>query len=424
MRKFIRFFHNAPSPWPLLFILFGTVTVILYGRGYRPDIKENALNSTGILALRSDPKGAQVYIDNQLKTATDDTINIKPGWYEVKIVKEGYIAWQKKMRVQGEVVTSADPFLFPSNPSLSPVTTVGVENPLLSPDGTKIAYVIPTQAEGNGFPQNKAGLWVYSLTDRPFGFNRDTQQVGTTTAAFDFSQANIIWSPDSNEIMADNGKQVRLYNSSRTNSFQDISANYSFILKDWQQLKDLKIKQQLGSYKPQLVDILQSSSKILSLSPDETKILYQATSSATIPQIIDPPLIGTNSTEEQRNIEADKIYVYDSKEDKNYFVLANSELPQSLTTPSPTTKPKQTTAYELQSNNFLHWFPTSRHLVLTFKGKIDIMEYDRTNWVTVYAGPLLEGFMAPWPNGSRIIIVTNLNPDASTLPNLYTVNLR
>src|SRR3990172_5310980 len=65
-----------------------------------------------------------------------------------------------------------------------------------------------------------------------------------------------------------------------------------------------------------------------------------------------------------------------------------------------------------------------RNLVLTFDCKIDIMEYDRTNWVTVYQGPFAEGFIAPWPNGSRIIILTNLNPRVSAPPNLYTVNLR
>jgi len=78
----------------------------------------------------------------------------------------------------------------------------------------------------------------------------------------------------------------------------------------------------------------------------------------------------------------------------------------------------------LNSKFNIHWFPTNRHLVLTLPGKIDIMEYDRTNWVTVYAGPFVDGFIVPWPNGSRIIVMTNLNPGVSLLPNLYTVNLR
>ena len=173
-----------------------------------------------------------------------------------------------------------------------------------------------------------------------------------------------------------------------------------------------------------------SSAKIISLSPDETKILYEATASATIPKVINPPLIGTNPTEEDRNIKPGKIYVYDSKEDRNYFVLDPKELP----TPKPTPTPKRgTTAaftltpspLPLTSPDFpLLWFPTSRHLIITLPGKIDIMEYDRTNWVTIYSGPFVDGFVAPWSNGSRIIIMTNLNGSELPLPNLYTVNLR
>ena len=144
-----------------------------------------------------------------------------------------------------------------------------------------------------------------------------------------------------------------------------------------------------------------SSAKIISFSPDESKILYEATASATIPKVIVPPLIGTNSTTEDRNIKPGKLYVYDSREDKNYFLLDKKELPGAI-----------------------HWFPTSKHLLLTLKSKIDILEYDRTNWVTIYSGPFTDNFVAPWSNGSRIIILTNLNGDALSLPNLYTVNLR
>ena len=72
----------------------------------------------------------------------------------------------------------------------------------------------------------------------------------------------------------------------------------------------------------------------------------------------------------------------------------------------------------------LSWHPTNRHLILALQGKIDVMEYDRTNWITVYSGPFMERFVAPWPNGSRLVVLTNLNATATNLPNLYTVNLR
>lgn len=422
MRKFWRRLRGFPSPLPLLFIVVGTIVVILYGRGYRPDLTDNSIKSTGLLSATSDPVGAQVYVDGQLKTATNNPINVGPGWYTVRITKEGYIPWEKRLRVQGEVVTRADAFLFPANPSLSPITNTGIENPLLSPDGTKIAYTIPASS----VESRRSGLWVYDMVDRPLGLNRDPRQLGISEVNFNFATSTLTWSPDSTQLMVNTGTQVRLYNANRTGDYQDVSASYTFILKEWNGIKTQRLNQQLATFKQGVIDIATSSAKIISLSPDETKILYEATASATIPLIIDPPQIGTNPIEEQRTIEPGKLYVYDSKEDKNYFVFDTKEIAQTASpsptprgTTRPTTSPIPQTALLPVS-----WFPTNRHLVLTLPGKIDIIEYDRTNWVTVYSGPFEKGFMATWPNTSRIIVLINLNPGVSTLPNLYTVNLR
>jgi len=434
MRRLRRFFHAFPSPWPLIFIIVGTVAVILYGRGYRPvlrsDLTDSTLKPTGLLSATSDPVGSEVYVDSVLRTATNNTINIDPGWYMVTLSKEGYISWQKRLRIQGEVVTHIDPFLFPANPSLSPLTTVGIEHPTLSPDGTKIAYVIPQTAEQNNTAAKKAGLWVYELTERPLGFNRDQRQIGTNTAGFNFSNSMIRWSPDSTQIMVATKSAVRLYNTNRTDDFE-IVAGEETVVSEWKAASTIRLRQQLAAFKQPIIDIATSSARILSLSPDESKILYEATAAATIPPVMIPPLIGTNPTPEEREIKPGRIYVYDSREDKNYFVLDKKELPVPTPSPSPQTKraaaSPTTPAGQLTSveNDLpIYWFPTSRHLTLALEGKIDILEFDRTNWVTVYSGPFIEGFIAPWPNGSRIIIMTNLNPGVSALPNLYTVNLR
>ncbi|MEK7166372.1 MAG: PEGA domain-containing protein [Patescibacteria group bacterium] len=426
-----------PSFWPLIFISLGTLAVILYGRGYRPNFKDKDLKATGLMATTSDPQGAQVFIDGKLTTATNNPVNIDPGWYAVKISKEGYIPWEKRLRVQGEVVVRADAFLFPSSPSLSPLTLSGIDNPLLSPDGTKIAYTIPpTNTLVTG---KKPGLWVYDLAERPLGFNRDPRQIGESSTLLDFSQITLTWSPDSTQLLVENGPVKRLYNVARVGDFQNVSTTAMGIRTLWEEEHRQKERQQLAAFKQPIIDVATSSANILSFSPDETKILYEATASAILPQVMLPALIGTNPTEEQRAIVPGKLYVYDSREDKNFFVLDKKELPLPTTSPSQSPSSRlrapapypQLTTYNLpaspagrQPTTNIHWFPTSRHLVVAFPGKIDIMEYDRTNWVTVYAGPFVEGFIASWPTGSRLIVMVNLNPNASKLPNLYTVNLR
>lgn len=357
--------------------------------------KKSSLKPTGLISATSDPTGAEVSVDGTLKTATNNSFGIDPGYYTVRITKEGYIPWEKKIRVQGEVVSQATAFLFPTNPSLSPLTTLGIANPILSPDGTKVAYVIPASVG-----TKKAGLWYYELSEGPLGRNRDPIQLDQPNG-FIFDAAKLTWSPDATQLLVQNGSVARLYTISRPGVFTDVSPTLPSLFSDWNTAQSDTEKQKLAAFKPVIVNIATSSAKIISFSPDETKILYEATASATIPQVIVPPLIGTNSTPEERTIIPGKFYVYDSKEDKNYFLLDKKEI-----------------------SGAIHWFPTSKHLLITLKGKIDVMEYDRTNWITIYSGPFVDDFVAPWNNGSRIIILTNLNGDALSLPNLYTVNLR
>lgn len=378
-------------------ILLASAAVIAYGRGYRVDLAKTTLKPTGLLSVTSDPVAAQVYLNDKLKTATNNSISIEPGWYDIKISKEGYLPWGKRLQIQGEVVSRADAYLFPANPSLSPLTTSGVGQPALSPDGTKIAFIA------------KAGIWVLELTDRPLGRNRDPQQITSGEVFTKLKNVSLSWSPDSTQILTQQDSLARLYQANRLDSYQDVSLSLKSLLAGWQTEHVNREKQQLSAFRQPVIDLATSSAKIIAFSPDETKIFYEATAAASLPPTINPPLIGTNSTPQEREVKPGKLYIYDSKEDRNYFVLDKKELPPSTT--RPISLPVQ-------------WLPTSRHLLITLPGKIDVMEFDRTNWVTIYSGPFTDGFVAPWSNGSRIVILTNLNPTTGSLPNLYTVNLR
>jgi len=52
------------------------------------------------------------------------------------------------------------------------------------------------------------------------------------------------------------------------------------------------------------------------------------------------------------------------------------------------------------------------------------MDYDATNRRTAYAGPFWDSFAVPWASGGKLVILTNLNPSASAVNNLYVVNLK
>lgn len=78
-----------------IFILIGTVLAISYAKGNFRLTQDGFVKETGLLSANSYPTGAQVLIDDKLITATDDTIYLEPGSYQVKIVKDGYVPWEK-----------------------------------------------------------------------------------------------------------------------------------------------------------------------------------------------------------------------------------------------------------------------------------------------------------------------------------------
>ena len=70
----------------------------------------------------------------------------------------------------------------------------------------------------------------------------------------------------------------------------------------------------------------------------------------------------------------------------------------------------------------IQWYPDSTHLILIADSGIDLIEYDGTNHISVYGGPMDKSIVYPWPDGSKII--TRLAFSEGTIPNLYTIKLK
>ncbi len=391
----------------ILSLVIVTVLVILFGKGYSFNLGGNGpvLSGTGLLVATSTPDGAQVLINNHLTTATDNTINLAPGEYDVKIFKEGYFPWEKRITIKKEVVSKADALLFPTAPQLASITNVGVANPALDPGQTKIAYTVASQSA------TKNGIYVLDMSLRPILTlqNSSTQLVDDTLNLF--SKSTLTWSPDSNEMLAVIPEEFSsttylLQTKGSSRSPQDVTETLATVNASWQKIKNEKDTAQTNSLPKKLRSVVVANFKILQWSADDTKILYEASQSASLPLIINPPLIGTDSTLQVRDIKKGEVYVYDIKEDRNYLIL--SALPQL--SPDKQQLP-------------IMWYPDSKHLVYVHDRKIDIMEYDGQNQTTVYAGPFVDNYVFPWPDASKLVILTNLgNP--SIAPNLYTLGLK
>ncbi len=383
----------------LALLVLATAVIVLYAKGYRLGNGKD-LSGTGVLVATSTPDGASVYINDHLTTATDNNLNLSPGEYKVRISKEGYFPWEKKIKIEKEVVSKANARLFPVAPQLQSITNLGVDSPVIDPTYTKIAYTVSGQSI------KKNGVYILDMTTRPIlTLQGSSSQIADDTVGL-FSLAKLSFSPDGSELIASISAQNSLSSFLlRPNTFNenpsDVTATLANLKISWDKIKSDRDRSTIEGTPAKIRKMVKNNFKILSFSPDETKILYEASESATLPIIITPRLIGVNSTPEQRNIEKKVIYVYDIKEDRNYKIKDKLE----------------------SERESLTWLPDSNHLVFVHDKEINIMEYDGTNNTKIYAGPFIDNYVFPWPDASKIVILTSLgNPDTS--PNLYTISLK
>lgn len=219
-----------------------------------------------------------------------------------------------------------------------------------------------------------------------------------------FSESEIAWSPDGKDLMATTSANgilsTYLLDTDRTNNPpNNISSSMAEVQNSWAKMKLGKDTASLASLPQKARNMVKSHFNILSYSPDKNKILYEANKSTNLPIVISPRILGSNPTEEQRNIEQGSIYVYDVKEDRNYKMDSG----------------KFSGAYS--------WFSNSRHIIFVQNNEVRIMEYDGLNDTTVFAGPFTKEYIFPWQDGTRVVILTNLG-NSQTESNLYTISLK
>jgi hypothetical protein len=393
----------------LTILVVGTVATFIgfYARGYRFDFQTFRFAPNGILIIKSNPDGAQLFIDGEFKTATNANVRISPGTYDVSVRKEGYLPWEKRLIIEKEVVTEAEAQLFRVVPSLSAVTFSGALSPTPSIDGSKIAYVVPFDNSNNG---TKAGLWVMETADLPLGFSRDPRRITDG----DLTNATWRWSPDGREMLLTTATGVYLLDAGTytpQNQRVNVASTRLAILERWEEEESQRLTAKVRSLPDPLADILTRRSSQVAFSPDENMILYTASSSATLPQELIKPVPGASTQKEERNIKPNQTYVYNIKEDRNFVVDLNSS-GQTIEGGSSG-----------DFNRRLSWFPTSSNLVLAEPERVIVMDIDGTNRQTVYSGSYIAPASFPTLTVDRLLILTNLGANASP-PNLYSLSIK
>jgi len=398
----------------IIFFLSILVGVIAYARGYRVDFEKKTFTPTGILAISSWPKAAKIYINNELKGVTDTNLSLPPGSYKVEIRKEGYTSWSKSVTLKGELVISLDGLLFPNNPSLSPLTNLGIIKVVPIDQTEKILLF----SDNNN--AEKDGVYLFETNKKPLSFLPPLKLIikkSEFPTDIIFKDTNIYVSSDYKQAIFETTPQ-NAYLSNKTayllsleeenKKLFDITNSKDTFLEAWETDKQVLNVKILETYPKDIAKIASDSFRIISFSPDETKFVYSPNLNLSLPLVIEPPMISTNQTPEQRTVQKDSIYVYDRKEDKNYLLSSDSS--------------------SLISNNYFLWYSDSKHFVSidtngSRKGGISIMDYDGLNKQTIYSGPYENNFFTTTSEG-KVIVLVNLNPEANLLPDLYLVGIK
>lgn len=384
---------------------FGTIFAY-YARGYRFNSENYKLNPNGLLVLKSQPDSAQIYINGQLKTATNATIPLSPGTYDVSVKKEGFIEWRKRLTIAKEIVTEATAHLFKFAPNLSAITFESVENPTPSHDFTKIAYIVPS----TGTNPETAGLWVIENLNLPLGFAREPKRI----ADGNLNGAGFIWSNDDSQILITTPKGKFILDSSQftsQNQRTNVAGLADSYIADWNELKLKQRDSQINKLPEELQDVIVRKTSAVIFSPDEDMVLYTASGEAKLEDNLIKQLPGSSTQKQERDIKPGRTYVYDIKEDRNFMVDENS------------------TDLQIEggfSDGFtrrMMWYPSSRNLIIAEADKVVIMDYDGTNRQTVFSGSYVAPSVFPTLALDRLIILTNFGA-ATPSANLYSLTIK
>lgn len=377
-----------------ILVILGGFFFIQYAQGLRFDIKRGSFKHTGILVATSSPDAAQVLVNGDLKGATNSNLNLAPGNYDVQIVKEGFLTWRKRLQIQAGTVTKTDALLLPKAAALSPLTFFGASSPILSADRTKLAWLVNQNKEA----PEKTGVWVIDLISLPFGFAREVRQVTDALPGAGL----LYWSKDSRNLIIEKSNGTFLLDPNQmTPQGKLISSppkELEKLKREWRSQEEKKREAQLANLPEEVAQLLTRKASSFTFSPDETKVLYAAREDGNIPENLTSPLPGASTQHQERSVKTGQTYIYDIKEDRNFLVSKGEE--KTLT-----------------------WFTSSRHLVVSSKEKISIMEYDGTNELDIWSGPYEAPDVFPTPQQDKLIILTNLGA-SNGQTNLYMLGLR
>jgi hypothetical protein len=86
-------------------IYTGSLLIFLYVKGWRFDLTDQSVKQIGVLTVESTPTLADIYVDEVHKGRTNKSMTLDVGEYEVRVTKDGYYDWNKRVEILEEKST-------------------------------------------------------------------------------------------------------------------------------------------------------------------------------------------------------------------------------------------------------------------------------------------------------------------------------
>lgn len=184
--------------------------IIGYTAGYRYHFKQHRIVRTGGLFVATDPKDATIEINNTLRNETSPAsiLNLTPGDYLVRVTKDGYWPWEKRLPVESERMTFASAIVLFKNETPTLLKSGDVTDAAITSRDNTILYRSGDDTINEVWMQRGAIstlLWRSSGTPRTIG---SMTRAGTVLMVDGITHGPVLISPDKNTIPLDLGTLV------------------------------------------------------------------------------------------------------------------------------------------------------------------------------------------------------------------------
>jgi hypothetical protein len=183
-------FHRRILPWIFAIVFIAAApALVFYTAGYRWNPKKDKIERNGTLIIDSVPAGAHVFLNGRsMEDVTPVTLqNVAPGNYLVRVERDGYYPWQKRLDVYPEFVTFANTIRLwrVASPAVFiPQPATAIQS---SPNENFIAALVTTS----------------SSTDLIVWTSSGEEQLRASLGSFDATGSSIRWSSNSRGLLVE-----------------------------------------------------------------------------------------------------------------------------------------------------------------------------------------------------------------------------